>query len=91
MVNSTGELTFCSGAINSILENYVKDLLSLKFGPLTQSPNSTIEEFDEKHVDDELYPRKLKCKNGENKSIQCKDYKHSKDQIICRGVWPHYN
>lgn len=83
--NENGELLFCSETITSIIGYYPEEVLGMEFWRLTEDS-----EFDEKnyyknYIDNRLYIRKLKHKNGEYKYIQWKDKKFSQNLIISIG------
>jgi len=83
--NKMGEISFCSETITSILGYSVEEVMGLGFWKLTEDPEFFKEKYYENNIDESLYIRKLKCKNGEYKYIQWKDKKHSENLIIGVG------
>ena len=83
--NKQGEVSFCSDSIKPILGYDAKDALGLGFWQLTEDPEFIGEAYHEDFVDERLYIRKLKCKNGEYKFIQWKDKKYSESLVIGIG------
>ncbi|MFV5689885.1 PAS domain S-box protein [Flavobacterium sp. ZT3R25] len=83
--NKKGEIIFCSENIFQILGYTSKEVMGLEFWKLTEDPEFIGEKYRENYVDEKLYTRKLKCKNGEYKYIQWKDTKFSDDLIIGIG------
>ncbi|WP_223256117.1 PAS domain S-box protein [Flavobacterium laiguense] len=83
--NKNGELTFCSETITSILGYTPTEVLGLGFWELTEDPEFIGKDYLNNYIDNRLYVRKLKCKNGEYKFIQWIDKKFSKELIIGIG------
>lgn len=83
--NKKGEVSFCSESIKSILGYDVEEILGYGYWELTQDKEFIGEEYHNNYVDERLYVRKLKCKNGSYKYIQWKDKKYSDDIIIGIG------
>ncbi|MFV8376015.1 PAS domain S-box protein [Flavobacterium sp. LB1P71] len=83
--NKKGEIIFCSENIYEILGYSPKEVMGLEFWKLTEDPEYIDGKYHENYVDEKLYVRKLKCKNGEYKYIQWKDTKFSEDLIIGIG------
>ncbi|AWI26342.1 PAS domain S-box protein [Flavobacterium pallidum] len=83
--NVKGELSYCSDSIHSILGYSPKEVMGLNFWKLTEDPEFIGEKYHDNYIDERLYIRKLKCKNGEYKFIQWKDKKYSENLIIGMG------
>ncbi|MES2410527.1 MAG: PAS domain S-box protein [Bacteroidota bacterium] len=83
--NKKGEVSFCSESIKDILGYSVDEVLGLGFWELTEDDQFVGEAYHNDYVDDRLYIRKLKCKNGDYKFIQWKDKKYSEDVVIGIG------
>ncbi len=83
--NKKGEVSFCSESIESILGYSASEVLGLEYWRLTEDPEFIGEAYHEDYVDDRLYIRKLKCKNGDYKYIQWKDKRYSEDILIGIG------
>lgn len=83
--NRKGEISFCSETITSILGYRPEEIMGLAFWELTEDPEFIGEEYHKNFVENKLYIRKLKCKNGEYKFIQWKDKKYSDDLVIGIG------
>ena len=83
--NKKGEVFFCSDSIKPILGYDAKEALGFGFWELTEDPEFIGEAYHEDFVDDRLYIRKLKCKNGDYKYIQWKDKKYSDNFFIGIG------
>ncbi len=83
--NRKGEISFCSETITSILGYAPEEVMGLAFWDLTEDPEFIGEEYHTNFVENKLYIRKLKCKNGEYKFIQWKDKKYSDDLVIGIG------
>ncbi|MGV3696311.1 PAS domain S-box protein [Flavobacterium sp.] len=80
-----GEVSFCSESIKDILGYNSEEVLGMGFWHLTEDPEFVGEDYHNDYVDDRLYTRKLKCKNGDYKYIQWKDKKYSEDIVIGIG------
>ena len=80
-----GEVSFCSESIKDILGYNVEEVLGMGFWNLTEDAEFVGEDYHNDYVDDRLYTRKLKCKNGDYKYIQWKDKKYSEDIVIGIG------
>ncbi|MBP6551413.1 MAG: PAS domain S-box protein, partial [Flavobacterium sp.] len=65
--NNAGEISFCSETITSILGYTTKEVMGMGFWKLTEDPEFIGEEYHDNYVDERLYVRKLKCKNGSYK------------------------
>ena len=83
--NKKGEITFCSESIKDILGYEVEEILGMGYWNLTKDIEFNSETFKDSFIDDRLYVRKLKCKNGDFKYIQWKDKKYSDDILIGIG------
>jgi PAS domain S-box-containing protein len=83
--NRLGEVSFCSESVKDILGYSADEVLGMRFWNLTEDPEFVGEDYHEDYVDDRLYIRKLKCKNGDYKYIQWKDKKYSEDVVIGIG------
>ena len=83
--NKKGELSYCSDQINDFLGYKSEEVLGMKFWELTEDSEFIGENYHNNYVDDRLYVRRLKCKNGEHKYIQWKDKKIKDDLIIGIG------
>ncbi|HSD06794.1 PAS domain S-box protein [Flavobacterium sp.] len=83
--NKLGEITFCSDTITSILGYTPDEVMGYGFWELTEDPEFIREDYHKNFVDNRLYVRKLKCKNGEYKFIQWIDKQFAEDSIISIG------
>ncbi|HEX9152525.1 MAG TPA: PAS domain S-box protein, partial [Flavobacterium sp.] len=83
--NKKGEIIFCSENISQILGYTSKEVMGLEFWKLTEDQEFIGEKHHENYADENLYTRKLKCKNGEYKYIQWKDKKFLDDLFIGIG------
>ncbi len=83
--NKKGEVSFCSESIEEILGYKVDEVLGFGFWEKTEDDQFIGEAYHNDYVDDRLYIRKLKCKNGDYKYIQWKDKKYSEDIVIGIG------
>jgi PAS domain S-box-containing protein len=83
--DQTGELSFCSESVKDILGYTADEVLGMGFWKLTEDPEFVGKEYHNDYVDDRLYIRKLKCKNGDYKYIQWKDKKYSDEVVIGIG------
>ena len=83
--NKLGEVTFCSETITAILGYTPTEVMGYGFWKLTEDPEFIGEDYHINFVDNRLYTRKLKCKNGEYKFIQWIDKKFTEDSIIGIG------
>ncbi len=81
----SGEVSFCSESIKEILGYSADEVLGMRFWTLTEDPEFVGEAYHNDYVDDRLYIRRLKCKNGDYKYIQWKDKKYSDDVVIGIG------
>jgi PAS domain S-box-containing protein len=80
-----GEVSFCSESVKDILGYAADEVLGMGFWKLTEDPEFVGEEYHNDYIDDRLYIRKLKCKNGDYKYIQWKDKRYSDDVVIGIG------
>lgn len=83
--NRKGEVSFCSESITSILGYSSNEVLKMKFWELTNDLEFIGEKYHDNYIDERLYVRKLRCKNGEYKYIQWKDKKYNDNLIIGIG------
>ncbi|WP_298152149.1 PAS domain S-box protein [Flavobacterium sp.] len=80
-----GALSYCSDSIYGILGYKPDEVMGLNFWALTEDPEFIGERYHDHYIDERLYIRKLKCKNGEYKFIQWKDKKYNDNLIIGIG------
>ncbi|WP_281635324.1 PAS domain S-box protein [Flavobacterium marginilacus] len=83
--NKMGEVTFCSDTITAILGYTPEEVMGYGFWKLTEDPEFIGFDYHKTFVDNRLYIRKLKCKNGEYKFIQWIDKKFNENSIIGIG------
>lgn len=83
--NNAGEVSFCSETITSILGYTTEEVMGMGFWRLTEDPEFIGEKYHDNYVDERLYVRKLKCKNGTYKYIQWRDKKHNDNLTIGIG------
>ncbi|WP_348797033.1 PAS domain S-box protein [Flavobacterium adhaerens] len=83
--NKHGEVIFCSETISSILGYTPDEVMGYGFWELTEDPEFIGISYHDNFIDNRLYIRKLKCKNGEYKFIQWIDKKFSENSIIGIG------
>ena len=83
--NRTGEISFCSETITSILGYTPDEVKGMEFWRLTEDAEFIGEKYHDNYVDERLYVRKLKCKNGSYKYIQWRDKKHNEELTIGIG------
>ncbi|TRX41479.1 PAS domain S-box protein [Flavobacterium restrictum] len=83
--NRKGEIVFCSETITDILGYKPNDVMGNGFWKLTEDAEFIGESYHNDYIDNRMYIRKLKCKNGEFKYIQWKDKKFSEDLVIGIG------
>ncbi|HSN48396.1 MAG TPA: PAS domain S-box protein, partial [Flavobacterium sp.] len=83
--NDAGEISFCSKTITSILGYTSEEVMGMGFWNLTEDPEFIGKKYHENYVDERLYVRKLKCKNGTFKYIQWRDKKHNENLTIGIG------
>jgi len=83
--NKNNEIVFCSENAESILGYTVKELMGFGYYKLTENPEITSKESFESQINDKIFVRKLRCKNGQYKFIQWKNKQFSEDLIIGIG------
>ena len=83
--NRKGEIVFCSETITPILGYSIPEVMGLGYWKVTEDSQFFGEKYHETFKEDEMFTRKLKCKNGEYKYLQWKDKKFSDDLIIGIG------
>ncbi len=83
--NRKGEVSFCSDQIIDFLGYTPTEVLGFNFWKLTEDPDFIGESYHDTYVDNRLYVRRLKGKDGRYKYIQWKDKKFSDDLIIGIG------
>ncbi len=83
--NQSGEVSFCSESVKEILGYTSEEVMGMGFWNLTEDPEFIGQDYHANYVDERLYIRKLKCKNGDYKYIQWKDKKYSKNIVIGIG------
>lgn len=83
--NSNNKIVFCSESVETVLGYSSKELLGYGYYNLTDNPEMTAKETFESQINDKIFVRKLKCKNGEYKYIQWKNKQFSNDLIIGIG------
>lgn len=81
-VNKTGEVVYCSQNIEQILGYTSDGVKGLKFWELTQDVEFTTIDYE---ISEQLYTRKLRCKDGSFRYIQWKDSKYSDDIYVGIG------
>ncbi len=83
--NRKGEVSFCSDQIMDFLGYSPLEVMGFNFWKLTEDPDFIGESYHDHYVDNRLYVRRLKAKDGRYKYIQWKDKKFSDDLIIGIG------
>ena len=83
--NKKGEVLFCSNQVTEFLGYLPEEVLGLKFWELTEDTDFIGEDYHNDYVDERLYVRRLKCKNGDYKYIQWKDRKFSENLVLGIG------
>lgn len=83
--NNKGELTFCSETITNILGYKPEEVMGLRFWKLTEDEELTGSEYHHNFMDNKVYIRKLKCKNGNYKYIQWIDQKYTDNLFVRNG------
>ncbi|MFA9193452.1 PAS domain S-box protein [Flavobacterium sp. FBOR7N2.3] len=83
--NKNNEIVFCSENVESILGYTINEIMGYEYYKLTESPEITSTESFESQINDKIFVRKLKCKNGEFKFIQWKNKQFSDNLIIGIG------
>ena len=84
--NNAGEISFCSKTITTILGYTPEEVMGMGFWRLTEDPEFIGDKYYDNYVDEQLYVRKLKCKNGTYKYIQWRDKKHNDNLTIGIGI-----
>ncbi len=80
-VNLEGEVIYCSDSIKDILGYNANEVLGLKFWEFTQDKEFTTIDYK---ISDDLYIRKLKCKDETYKYIQWRDSQYS--EYVIYGI-----
>lgn len=83
--NRNNEIVFCSENVEAILGYNIKEIMGYGYYKLTDNPEITSTESFESQINDKVFVRKLKCKNGQYKFIQWKNKQFSDDLIIGIG------
>ncbi|MFA9191587.1 PAS domain S-box protein [Flavobacterium sp. FZUC8N2.13] len=83
--NKKNKIVFCSENVESILGYTVNEIMDYGYYKLTENPKATSSESFESQINDKVFVRKLKCKNGEFKFIQWKNKQFSDNLIIGIG------
>lgn len=83
--NDAGEISFCSKTITSILGYSTEEVMGMGFWKLTEDLEFIEKKHHNNNVDERMYVRKLKCKNGTYKYIQWRDKKHKDNLTIGIG------
>lgn len=83
--NKENKIVFCSENVIDILGYTVEEVMDYGYYNLTENPIITSKESFESQINDKVFVRKLKCKNGEFKFIQWKNKQFSEDLIIGIG------
>jgi PAS domain S-box-containing protein len=81
-VNLNGEVVYSSETITAILGYKQEEVKGLNYWILTGDSEFTTLNYN---INDSLYVRKLRCKDGSFKYIQWKDYKYSNDLYVGIG------
>lgn len=81
-VNNFGEVVYCNETINSILGYTQEEVSGMNYWRLVDDKEFSSSEYT---IKEELYVRKLKCKNNEYKYIQWKDFRFSEEIIVGIG------
>ncbi|MCL9808777.1 PAS domain S-box protein [Flavobacterium luminosum] len=82
VVNKLGEVIYCSQNVKQILGYEVEEVKGLNFWKLTQDEEFSPLNYE---INENLYTRKLKCKDNTYKYIQWKDSIYSKGVYIGIG------
>ncbi|WP_379776586.1 PAS domain S-box protein [Flavobacterium sp. GCM10022190] len=83
--DETNRIVFCSESAKDILGYEIDDLMGFGYYNLTEHPDKIVNESFESQINDRIFVRRLKCKNGEIKYIQWKNKQFSKNLIIGIG------
>ncbi|MGH2667228.1 PAS domain S-box protein [Flavobacterium sp.] len=81
-VNKKGEIIYCSETIDQILGYTQEEVKGYNYWNLTEDSEFSPKKYD---INQGLYIRKLKCKNGSFKFIQWKDSRYSDDLFVGIG------
>jgi PAS domain S-box-containing protein len=85
ITNTEGEVLFCNKNIKKILGWDYKEVLGFNYWKLTEDPEFIGEKYHENYIDNRIYTRKLKCKDGSYKYIQWKDKRLKENLTIGIG------
>lgn len=80
--NNSNEVVFCSETISQILGYTPEEVIGLDYWKLTNTENYLTDSYQ---IQDSLYVRMLKCKDGSYKHIQWKDSKYNSNTFIAIG------
>jgi PAS domain S-box-containing protein len=80
-----GNVLFCNETIDKILGFSNTEVLRDGFWKLTEDKDFEPIDYNLKFVPNQLYIRKLKCKNGDYKYIQWTDVKHNDNLFVATG------
>lgn len=83
--NKDNKIVFCSENVETILGYTIDEIMGYGYYKLTENPETTSSESFDSQINDKIFVRKLKCKNGEFKFIQWKNKQFSEDLIIGIG------
>jgi PAS domain S-box-containing protein len=83
--NKSNKIVFCSENVKSILGYDVEEVIGFGYYQLTENPEITSKEAFESQINDKIFIRKLRCKNGDIKFIQWNNKQFSDDLIIGIG------
>lgn len=80
-----GAVSFCSDNIIKILGYTSQQAMGMGFWEITEDNEFEGLDYSEKYIEDKIYIRKLKCKNGKFKYIQWLDKKYDDDLYVGIG------
>ena len=80
-----GNVLFCNETIIKILGFNNTEVLGDGFWKLTEDKDFDAVDYNLKFIPNQLYIRKLKCKNGDYKHIQWTDVKHNENLFVSTG------
>lgn len=83
--NKNNKIVFCSENVKSILGYTVEEIMGFGYYKLTENPEITSKESFDSQINDKIFIRKLRCKNGDIKFIQWNNKQYSEDLIIGIG------
>ena len=83
--DQNNKIVFCSDSVESILGYSTDEILGYGYYGLTEDPDKISKEPFENQINDSVFVRKLRCKNGEIKYIQWKNKQFSNKLIIGIG------